>query len=307
MRQESWLGIVMLQIAVFFAMVWLALPAASGAVTLSTVSQDREVSVAIQVRTDVCPAPEDPPIARCDTPLSTTIEDYADAESAPDFGDFSATAAHPDFPLTQAIQNSSISATALTVGGSWDSHADASFDYIIVPPSEIQFIHVTEGHTVESRYEVSFELDRKAAFSLTGGIQLDTTAWGEDDTSEIALLGPGATAVASVDVDREGDCDFSSENTCSLQASISQSGQLGPGIYTLRAYGHAEVWSYIMSGGTPLSTGSHGSFDVALLIDEIPVPALPPGGAVLLAGGLLAAFGALRRRSGRERQSRSGS
>jgi hypothetical protein len=275
------------------------LPAASRAVSLDPISQDRAVEIDIRVRTDVCAPPEEPGEI-CDPPLSRTFDDFADAESAPTFGVFSATAADPSFPFTNAIQDSSISATTLAATGSWLSFANASFyHYTVPPPDLIHTVHITENHTVESRYEVAFELKRIVAFSLTGEIQLTASPFGGNDNAAIALVGPGANMVASIDIDMHRDCDFNINVFCSPQVSISQSGQLGPGVYTLRAYGRAAAASFLSGAmlGNPVTDGDQGSFEVQLIIEAPPVPALPPGGAVLLGGGMLASLGAARRAS----------
>jgi hypothetical protein len=275
------------------AIVLLSLPAASGAVTLDPISQDRRVDVAIQVKTMVCPYPEYPPIASCDEPISTTYEDFSDADSALDFGAFDATAQVPEFP-TFAAQESSISPVSLTATGTWSGWADASFTWTIVPPDEIQLIHVTESHVTETHYEVTFELTRTVAFSLTGGLVIDTTAFGGDDNAAIELIGPGATPVAGIDFWAWRDCDFTGSNVCSTEVLLSEAGELAPGVYTLRARGRAFADSSIGSGGFPYEDIVSGSFTVELLIAP-PVPALPPGGAVLLGSALVAALGAVRR------------
>ena len=283
----------MIRVVVLLAIALLSLPAASGAVNLEPISQDRRVDVAIQVETKVCPIPEDPPIASCDEPISTTYEDFADADSALDFGAFDATARVPEFS-TFAAQDSSISPVSLTATGTWGGWADASFTWIIVPPNEIQLVHVTESHLTETHYEVTFELTRTVAFSLTGGLVINTTAFGGDDTAAIALIGPGATPVAGIDFSAWRDCDFTGNNLCPTEVLLSEVGQLVPGVYTLRASARALAGSFISGGGYGVGDSDSGSFTVELLIEQ-PVSALPPGGVVLLGGALVAALGAVRR------------
>jgi hypothetical protein len=220
----------MLRIAVFLAMLsWLALPAASGAVTLSPVSQDREVSVEIRVTTETCPPPSEPPFG-CFPPTSTTIDDYSDSDSAPDFGSFTATATDPSFTSTESWQSSSISPLALLASGTWNSHAESSVTFIGPP---IEMVLVTEHHVSQNRYEVSFELNQTAAFSLTGALAL--LMFGDDANASIDLVGPGETPVTGIDLQLgSGECDWANQGEM-CEASLSESGLLAPGIYTLRA------------------------------------------------------------------------
>jgi hypothetical protein len=263
-------------------------------VTLDPISQDRRVDVAIQVVSKVCPYPEDFPLGYCGDPISTTYEDYADADSALDFEAFDATAQVPEFTGTSATQDSSISPVSLAATGTWNGWADASCTMVFGPPNGIQFIHVTESHVTETHYEVTFELTRTVSFSLTGGLVVDTTYFGGEDNAGISLIGPGATPVAGIDFWTWRDCDFTSENTCSKEVVLSEDGELAPGVYTLRAWGNASAGSFIASGCWGVYDSVSGSFTVELLIAP-PVPALPPGGAVLLGGALVAALGAARR------------
>jgi len=145
-----------------------------------------------------------------------------------------------------------------------------------------------------THYEVTFELTRTVAFSLTGGLVVDTTAFAGDDNAAIELIGPGATPVAGIDFSAWRDCDFTGSNVCSTEMLLSEAGELAPGVYTLRAWGSAFAGSFISSGGMGIEDIVSGSFTVELLIAP-PVPALPPGGAVLLGGALVAALGAVRR------------
>jgi hypothetical protein len=293
----------MARVAEFLAIALLALPAASGAVSLDPISQDREVAVEIQVRTDTCPPPSEPPNGCYEPgnpPTSTAFDDYADIESAPDFGPFVATAMDPAFSDTSTWQSSSISPSALLASGTWASWADASLSFI-GPPLEL--LQVTERHVNQNRYEVTFELSQTAAFSLTGALEL--LVWGEVGNASIELVGPGGTRVTGIDLDLDSvECYLNLGEVC--EASLSESGLLAPGVYTLRAFGGSVAQSFIGSH----SDGSEGSFDVELLIEPPPVPALPPGGAVLLGGALVAAVGAARRLparrgSGHRRHSRS--
>lgn len=292
----------MLRITAFLAMALLALPAASGAVTLSPISQDREVAIEIRVTTETCAFPPYPPVGCYEPgnpPTSSTFVDYSDSDSAPDFGAFTATAMDPGFALTESWQDSSISPLALLASGTWGSAADASVTIIPGPP--IELLHVTERHVTENRYEVTFELSQTAAFSLSGALEI--LVWGEAGNASIELVGPGGTPVTGIELELySGECDLDFGEVC--EAALSEGGLLAPGVYTLRAYGHS-VAHNTGDGSSEPGDATIGSFDVELVIDATPVPALPPGGAVLLGSGLLAAFGALRRGSGCERRSQT--
>ena len=281
----------MIRYVMLLAIALLSLPAVSGAVTLDPISQDRRVDVAVQVETKACPPPELPPLTSCPDPIYITYEDFADADSAIDFGPFDATALAPGSHVTQV---SSISRVSLVATGTWSSYADASFNYIIVPPANLQFMHVTEDHLTASHYEVTFELTRTVAFSLTGSLFVNSTNFGGNDNAAIALIGPGSTPVAGIDIWILRDCDFLVNWTCTKEVTLSEVGQLAPGTYTLRASGRALAASG-MAGSSAISDSDSGSFTVALLIEPPPVPALPPGGALLLGGALVAALGAVRR------------
>jgi hypothetical protein len=277
--------------AQLLAIALLALPAASGAVTLNPISQNREVAIEIQVRTDTCWFPEYPPTVGCDDvwnpPTSTTLDDYADSESAPDFGPFVATAMDPNFSDTSTWQSSTISPTGLAASGIWQGFADGSMSFIGPP---IQLLQVTEHHITENRYAVSFELSRAASFSLTGALSV---VWGfGNNNASIELVGPGPTPVAGIELQVHRDCDWNVLNYV-CRASLSQNGLLAPGVYTLSVFGRTTAQSYIVLH--PETEGAFGNFDVEFLIAPPAVPVLPPGGAVFLGAALVAAVAAARR------------
>jgi hypothetical protein len=277
-----------------FAIILLALPATSGAVTLDAISQSREVEIAIQVRTDICPFPTQPPNG-CDDwtnpPTSTTVDDYADVESAPGFGTFDAIANEPTFERTRAAQTSSISPTALVASGSWWGEAGVSLTPFGPP---LQFLQVTESHVAQNHYEVTFELSGMVGFSLAGDLGLSEAIYENVDTAEISLVGPGGELIASLVLPDDGDCSlYNIPHYC--LATVAKGGFLAPGVYTLRASGYSRSASWI--GSTlPYEDWGAGSFNVELLLTAPAVPALPPGGAALLGGGLVAAFGVVRLR-----------
>src|SRR5262245_15917501 len=94
-----------------------------GALALTPVSQQREVSLAIERETWVCPLNVQFPHCTGGPSTEITIENFSDAESAPDFADFTATASVPGFAVSQADLVSTIGPSALTAQGSRAAHA----------------------------------------------------------------------------------------------------------------------------------------------------------------------------------------
>lgn len=78
------------------------------------------------------------------------------------------------------------------------------------------------------------------------------------------------------------DCDFGLDPECLLDASISETGMLAPGVYALRASTHGSA-----SSAFRYNANDSGSFELALELLPPAVPLLPQGGSALL-GALLA-------------------
>lgn len=252
------------------ALLFALLPA--GAQALTPISQQREVSLAIERETRVCPINFDFPPCPPGPPSQITIENFADAETAPDLADFTATASVPGF-ASQASLVTTTSASALVAEGS--RTGVAPFGSIVdLPGGTITDIY--QEHVTSSRYEMSFELTEATSYSLEGTLDLYTFFFDLDEDASLSLIGPGGQVVASLDLVAERDCDLG-EPECFLNGSVSESGVLQPGIYTLAAATNGRADKIYRYGDS-----DSGSFAVSLDLSPPAVPLLPPAVLPLL-------------------------
>src|SRR4029453_5185496 len=93
------------------ALLVALLPA--GAQALTPISQQREVSLAIQRETRVCPLDIQFPHCTPGPQTEITIENFSDSEAAPDLADFTATASVPGFAASQSDLVSTLGTSAL--------------------------------------------------------------------------------------------------------------------------------------------------------------------------------------------------
>ena len=202
----------------------LAAPAAA----FTLLAQEREVAVAIERRTLVCPINFQFPPCPFGPPSQITIENFSDSETAPDLSDFSATASVASFPSSHATLTSTAGASSLEAHGSRSAYAQfgGSFSF---PNGTITNIYQT--HDTQSRYEMSFELTEPTGYTLNGSLHV-VASWFTpvDEVASLVLTGP-AGVVASLDLDGARDCEFTGEVIdCVLDDSVAQSGILEPGV-----------------------------------------------------------------------------
>lgn len=264
------------------ALLLLAQAASAGNDPWSLVSQDRAVSVDIDVVEDFYSSCI-PILQPGCTPDSTTTTNFADSASAPDAGAFDATASRPEFPSTFASQHSEIDADAIRASG---GHA-ATATFSNTGGFPITF-H-SEFHDVESRAVVSFEVDATTPYRLTGTVTTGGAVF-SSSSSSLRLSGPGGV-IAEVQVDSDPDCALPECFTVGPEL-LTASGLLDPGVYTLEARAGGTAGGAHSTSGS-FGTGIDGAFEVELLLPPPAVPALPPG-AVLLLALALAAAGAVR-------------
>jgi hypothetical protein len=266
--------------ALFVAAAALAPDRAAGeSGDLDLVSQDREVSVDIDIVEDFfssCIPFLDP---GCN-PDSTTSTNFSGADSAPDAGPFVATANLPEFPATFANLDSEIGADGIRASG---SHA-ATASFTNTGGFPITF-H-SEFHDVASRAVVTFQIDSSVPYSLTGSVTTGGAIF-STSSSYIRLTGPGGV-IAQVRVDSDPDCTDPECFTVGPEP-LSASGVLDPGTYTFEALASGTAGGAHDTNGS-FGTGVNGSFDVELALAP-PVPALPAGALVFL-GLVLGAAGA---------------
>jgi len=263
-------------------LVLLCVGLPDSALAFTPISQQREVSLEIERETFVCTWTIGFPY-QCPTPyLGHTIENFSDAETAPDLADWSATAAVPEFPATSASLSSTTSPITLSAQGSRSAFARG------ILSADIPFVQFTMGgedHDTSSHYEVSFDLSEATRYSLVGTLTAYTDFPWSSGQSSVSLTGPGGIVV-STDLVVPRDCG---EFECNLETPAAAEGLLAPGTYTLTAATQAHT-----VGLHRYSENSSGSFQVSLTLVPA-VPLLPPAAAVLLAA-LLGAAPLVRRR-----------
>ena len=262
------------------ALLVALLPAVAPALT--PISQQREVSLAIERETRVCPINFQFPPCPPGPPSQITIENFDDAEAAPDLWDWSATASVPGF-ASQVSLVSTTSASTLVAEGSRTGIAPFGGDIDLEAGT---LTDILQEHVTSSRYEMSFELTEVTSYSLEGTLELYTVFSPYDDAS-LSLIGPRGQVVASLDLDALRDCELG-ELECSLNGSVSESGVLQPGIYTLAAATNGRADKIYRYGDS-----DSGSFAVSLELSPPAVPLLPPALLPLL-GALLALWPRVR-------------
>jgi hypothetical protein len=259
------------------ALLVALLPA--GAQALTPISQQREVSIAIERETRVCPLNLQFPHCTTGPQTEITIENFSDSEAAPDLADFTATASVPGFAESSSDLVSTLGTSALTAEGS--RTAWAPFGGGVDLPNGI-LTEIFEDHVTSSRYEVTFELTEATSYALEGTLEIYTNVYSAAaDDASLSLTGPGGQVIASLDLLGERDC-VPPEIDCTLSASLSETGVLAAGTYTLAAATHGRAKTL---GHSPDSDS--GSFALSLELSAPAVPLLPPAALPLLGAALL--------------------
>jgi hypothetical protein len=271
-------------------LVWcgvaLTNPAAAG--TLTAVAQTRRVEVSVDETTTVW----ETGIPGVDPPTSTSVENFGDSTTAPDFTPFSAAASVPEFPNSSATQQSEVGASSIAASGSHTGVVAIESNFTPPPP----FSQINETHDTESLFSVTFELTAACDYALTGSV---STSGGINALSQsrIRLTGPDSAVIAEIEVISDPGCvDSSCFNVGPV--SIDEIGTLSPGLYTLEAEasGTATGFYSMATGDVTISNG--GQFNLQLLLAS-QVPALPLWTGVAFAALLaLASAATLRRLSG---------
>jgi hypothetical protein len=255
---------------------------------VEVLSQDRGVSVDIDVVEQTYSSCI-PLITPSCLPDSTTSQNFADAETAPDALPFVATANAPAFPGSLASQDSEIGASTIRGSG---SHA-ATAGYSNTGGFPITF-H-SEYHDVESHMRVDFELGAALPYTLVGSVATGGAIF-SSSSAWIRLSGPGGI-VAELQVDSDPNCtDPSCFDVGPLP--LAASGTLDPGAYTLEAVAQGSAGGVHSTSGS-FGTGVDGAFDVELSLGEpSAVPSLGTPGLALLALLLVGGAGLTARGSG---------
>jgi hypothetical protein len=272
-----------LLLALLFA---LTNPAAAG--TLTAVAQTRRIEVSVVEMTRIWESG----IPGVDPPTSTSVENFGDSTTAPDFTTFSATASVPEFPNSSATQQSEVGASSIAASGSHTAVAAIESNFTPPPP----FSQIEETHDTESSFLVTFELISACDYTLTGSV---STSGGINALSQsrIRLTESDSAVIAEIEVTSDPDC---ADPSCVDVGPVAlhEIGTLAPGIYTLEAEssGIATGFYSMATGDVTVSDG--GQFNLQFLLTS-PVPALPRWAGVALAALLaLASAATLRRLSG---------
>ena len=262
------------------ALLAFASAPAAFAAGFAPTAQDRRVDVAITVTVYDCfPQP-----AGCSV-VGTPVN-HADAESAPGFSPFTATASVPGFDGYSATQSSSLTEASISSQG---SGAHAGTGGYTPPPVNRATL---ETGSSDSHFEVSFDVDAPTPIHLTGSV-VATGGLSANSTARIRLRSAGGATLAEVVAASDPDCQDASCETVG-PFPIDHTSVLAPGSYVLEASTAGDAAPFFFAQNF-FPVASTGQYQVELAILE--VPALGRAGLALLALGL-GVIAAARRRGG---------
>jgi hypothetical protein len=239
-------------------------------------TQARSVAVTITQTTLSCL----PPPSGCSLISSSQ---QSDAETAPDFSTFSATAMVPSFPQSFATQDSTLGAASIQASGNTEGASGGGF---VSPPNIFGTTQSALGNSFSSGFSVAAPMPYRLSGSVaaSGGLSANTT-------TRVTLKTSGGAVIAEVIAASDPDCQ---DNACFEVGPlpIASYGVLAPGAYVLEAVATTNASPFYFAGNF-IGLGSSGAYEVTLA--EVAAPALSRGGvAALVAGLALAALAALR-------------
>jgi hypothetical protein len=226
-------------------------------------AQLRSVAVTITQTTVSCITPQS-----CST-IGTSNQ--SDAQTAPDFSPFVATAQVAPFTGARADQDSSIDVTKLVASGASQSFGSGG---LTTPPN----IFTITSSDSASRFSTSFDVDIATPFRLTGSV---TAAGGltAGALSRIRLRTAGGTPIAEMSAETDPECQ-SEECSTVGPLPLHATGVLAPGSYVLEAEASSQASPFTFAGNffTMLSSSQY-----QVELSATAVPALGDAGLALLA------------------------
>jgi hypothetical protein len=265
--------------------VLFALANTASAETLTAVAQTRRVEVSVDETTRIWESG----IPGFDPPTSTSVENFGNSTTAPDFAPFSAAASVPEFSNSSATQQSELGASLIAASGSHTGVAAIESDFTAPPP----FSQINETHDTESLFSVTFELTAACDYALTGSV-FTSGIINSLSQSRIRLTGPDSAVIAEIEVISDPNCvDSSCVNVGPV--SLDEIGTLAPGIYTLEAEASGTATGFYSMATGDVMISNAGQFNLQFLLAS-PVPALPRWLSLAFAALLALTSGAALRR-----------
>jgi hypothetical protein len=242
----------------------LLLVFAGAASALTPTGQDRHVSTTNTVQT-----------------LEGTFH-FDEAESAPDFGPFSASVdgVMPPLDLPDLASQDSAIATGP------DERLTASGFALADPDENLDEIHDTDSDSV---YRVDFDIDGPRQFDLSGTLDLYAFNCEASTLGHARLTGPGGVIFEVQDEIITGYATLLyCEPACEVSLPVEAGGLLAPGSYSFEVAVESYGQGLVSPGDVCDTPYSRADYDVALSLLDPRVPALPAS-ALALAGLAMAA------------------
>lgn len=288
-------------LAAWAALVWPALAAAQASFT----TQQRTVEASSHSDLWLWAQGTNPGPPAFDPPTASYGANHSDADSAPDFNNFSASASSTAPPAVgpaapaasaSASHTSSLSPTQITASGGFTAQGDSdlasqpmldALNALLHPPIPY-FVGMLGGSEQgRSHFEVDFQVAAPTAYQLAGSLTLSPGNIGGGGlpyvaagSGRIELIGPsGSVALLDQPVG------------CGCTTPLDSNGVLAPGSYTLLANveGGTNAHCDLLGCNDPSMSGSF-TLSLALPASVVPGPTLPLASLLAVA---LAATGAV--------------